>query len=310
MTWSGKRYRSLNHHLREKFGEKVMKISLDGGFTCPNRDGSISSKGCIFCSERGSGDFAGERLLSIEDQFCQIQDVMNKKWKSGKYIAYFQAFTNTYDTVENLRRKFDEAVAQSGVVGLAIATRPDCLDEENVRLIAEYATRFYVWVELGLQTASDETAKVINRGYDRRVYEDALRLLKRYGIETVTHVIFGLPGETSEDMLDTVRYVTEQGSDGLKFHLLYLVENTPMVKLYEEGKLTFLTKEEYIELIVKAVGLLDEKTVVHRFTGDSPRKLLIGPKWSLNKWEILNEIDRTLSLHNISQGSLRDREEH
>lgn len=310
MTWSGKRYRSLNHHLREKFGEKVMKISLDGGFTCPNRDGSISSKGCIFCSERGSGDFAGERLLSIEDQFCQIQDVMNKKWKSGKYIAYFQAFTNTYDTVENLRRKYDEAVAQSGVVGLAIATRPDCLDEENVRLIAEYATRFYVWVELGLQTASDETAKVINRGYDRRVYEDALRLLKRYGIETVTHVIFGLPGETSEDMLDTVRYVTEQGSDGLKFHLLYLVENTPMVKLHEEGKLTFLTKEEYIELIVKAVGLLDEKTVVHRFTGDSPRKLLIGPKWSLNKWEILNEIDRTLSLHNISQGSLRDREEH
>lgn len=310
MTWSGKRYRSLNHHLREKFGEKVMKISLDGGFTCPNRDGSISSKGCIFCSERGSGDFAGERLLSIEDQFCQIQDVMNKKWKSGKYIAYFQAFTNTYDTVENLRRKYDEAVAQSGVVGLAIATRPDCLDEENVRLIAEYATRFYVWVELGLQTASDETAKVINRGYDRRVYEDALRLLKRYGIETVTHVIFGLPGETSEDMLDTVRYVTEQGSDGLKFHLLYLVENTPMVKLYEEGKLTFLTKEEYIELIVNAVGLLDEKTVVHRFTGDSPRKLLIGPKWSLNKWEILNEIDRTLSLHNISQGSLRDREEH
>lgn len=310
MTWSGKRYRSLNHHLREKFGEKVMKISLDGGFTCPNRDGSISSKGCIFCSERGSGDFAGERLLSIEDQFCQIQDVMNKKWKSGKYIAYFQAFTNTYDTVENLRRKFDEAVAQSGVVGLAIATRPDCLDEENVRLLADYATRFYVWVELGLQTASDETAKVINRGYDRRVYEDALRLLKRYGIETVTHVIFGLPGETSEDMLDTVRYVTEQGSDGLKFHLLYLVENTPMVKLYEEGKLTFLTKEEYIELIVKAVGLLDEKTVVHRFTGDSPRKLLIGPKWSLNKWEILNEIDRTLSLHNISQGSLRDREEH
>ncbi len=310
MTWSGKRYRSLNHHLREKFGEKVMKISLDGGFTCPNRDGSVSSKGCIFCSERGSGDFAGERLLSIEDQFCQIQDVMNKKWKSGKYIAYFQAFTNTYDTVENLRRKYDEAVAQSGVVGLAIATRPDCLDEENVRLIAEYATRFYVWVELGLQTASDETAKVINRGYDRRVYEDALRLLKRYGIETVTHVIFGLPGETSEDMLDTVRYVTEQGSDGLKFHLLYLVENTPMVKLYEEGKLTFLTKEEYIELIVKAVGLLDEKTVVHRFTGDSPRKLLIGPKWSLNKWEILNEIDRTLSLHNISQGSLRDREEH
>lgn len=305
MNWSGKRYHSLNHHLREKFGEKVMKISLDAGFTCPNRDGTVSRTGCIFCSERGSGDFAGERLLPIGEQFCQIRDVMDKKWKSGKYIAYFQAFTNTYDTVENLKKKYDQGIAQPGVVGLAIATRPDCLDEEKVRLLAEYARDCYVWVELGLQTASDETARRINRGYDRVVYEEALALLKQYGIETVTHVIFGLPGETPADMLDTVRYVTDRGSDGVKFHLLYLVEHTPMVKLYEEGLLTFLTREEYIELIVQAVGLLDPRMVVHRFTGDSPRQLLIGPKWSLRKWEILNDIDRTLEERNISQGSLR-----
>lgn len=307
MTWSGKRYRSLNHHLREKFGEKVMKISLDAGFTCPNRDGTISATGCIFCSERGSGDFAGARLLPIKDQFDEIRGVMNKKWKSGKYIAYFQAFTNTYDTEENLKGKYDEGLAQPGVVGLAIATRPDCLDEEKVRLLAEYAKDHYVWVELGLQTASDETALLINRGYDRVVYDKAVALLKKYGIETVTHVIFGLPGETEEDMLDTVRYVRDAGSKGVKFHLLYLVENTPMVKLFQEGLLTFLSREEYIELIVQAVGLLDPSMVVHRFTGDSPRELLIGPKWSLRKWEILNDIDGALEERNISQGDFQEK---
>ncbi len=305
MNWSGKRYHSLNHHLREKFGEKIMKISLDGGFSCPNRDGTISSRGCIFCSERGSGDFAGTRLLSITDQFCQVREVMNRKWNSGKYIAYFQAFTNTYDTVENLKAKYDEAVALDGVVGLAIATRPDCLDEERVRLIAEYARSFYVWVELGLQTSNDATGRLINRGYDRVVYEQAMALLKKYNIESVTHVIFGLPGETGEDILDTVRYVRDQGSDGVKFHLLYLMSHTPMEKLYQEGKLKFLTKEEYIDLICRAIGLLDPETIVHRVTGDSPRDLLIGPMWSLNKWEILNEIDAELARRDITQGSLR-----
>lgn len=305
MIWSGKRYHSLNHHLREKFGEKVMKISLDGGFSCPNRDGTISNQGCVFCSERGSGDFAGTRLLSITDQFDEVRTVMAKKWTSQKYIAYFQAFTNTYDTVDNLRAKYDEAIAMDGVVGLAIATRPDCLDEDRVRLIAEYAKKFYVWVELGLQTSNDATGRLINRGYDRVVYEKAMALLQQYDIETVTHIIFGLPGETQEDMLNTVKYVQDQGSSGVKFHLLHLMRQTPLEKLYEAGQLTFLTKEEYIDIICQAIGHLDPQTIVHRVTGDAPRDLLIGPLWSLSKWEILNEIDQTLTVRNISQGSMR-----
>lgn len=306
MNWSGKRYHSLNYQLREKFGEKVMKISLDGGFSCPNRDGTISDQGCVFCSERGSGDFAGTRCLSITDQFGQVRAIMSKKWSSGKYIAYFQAFTNTYDTPANLKAKYDEAVALSGVVGLAIATRPDCLDEARVKLIAEYAKKYYVWVELGLQTSNDDTGRLINRGYDRIVYEQAMALLKKYNIETVTHIIFGLPGETQEDMLNTVKYVRDLGGNGVKFHLLYLMRHTPLETLYNEGKLTFLTKEDYIDLICRAIGQLDPEIIVHRVTGDSPRELLIGPLWSLNKWEVLNEIDKALAARNISQGSLRD----
>lgn len=303
MNWSGKRYHTLNHHLREKFGEKVMKISLDGGFSCPNRDGTISDRGCLFCSERGSGDFAGTRRLSLTDQFGQVRAVLSKKWAAGKYIAYFQAFTNTYDSVENLAARYDEAVGLDGVVGLAIATRPDCLDEARVRLIADYAKTMYVWVELGLQTASDETARLINRGYDRVVYERAMALLKQYGIETVTHLIFGLPGETANEMLESVDYVRAQGSDGVKFHLLHLMRHTPLETLYAEGRLQFLSKAEYIDVICQAIGRLDPATIVHRVTGDAPRDLLIGPLWSLHKWEVLNEIDEALEQRDISQGS-------
>ena len=304
MMWSGKRYHTLNYHLRARFGEKVMKISLDGGFSCPNRDGSISREGCIFCSERGSGDFAGSRRLTITDQFDQVREQMSEKWTKGKYIAYFQAFTNTYDTVESLKRKYDEAVDQPGVVGLAIATRPDCLDEEVVKLIAEYAKEYYVWVELGLQTASDQTAGLINRGYQTKAYEDAIMLLKQYNIDAVTHIIFGLPGETKKDMLSTVGFVRDQGSQGVKFHLLHLIKNTPMEQLYNEGGLEFMGKDDYIDVICEAVGLLDPDMVVHRLTGDAPRELLIGPMWSLNKWEILNTIDSELERRNITQGSL------
>lgn len=304
MMWSGKRYHTLNYHLRAQFGEKVMKISLDGGFSCPNRDGSISREGCIFCSERGSGDFAGSRRLTITDQFDQVRDHMTEKWAKGKFIAYFQAFTNTYDTVESLKRKYDEAVAQPGVVGLAIATRPDCLDEDIVKLIADYAKECFVWVELGLQTASDVTAELINRGYQTWAYEEAIALLRQYNIDVVTHVIFGLPGETKKDMLTTVDFVRNQGSQGVKFHLLHLMKNTPMEKLYDEGKLEFMSKEDYIDVICESIGLLDPNMVVHRLTGDAPRELLIGPMWSLNKWEILNTIDSELERRNITQGSL------
>ncbi len=299
--WGDKRYHSLNYFLREKFGEKIFKVSLDGGFSCPNRDGTISHGGCIFCSERGSGDFAGSRDFSIDKQFSDIKLMMNKKWKQGKYIAYFQAYTNTYAPVEVLREKYQEAISQEGVVGLAIATRPDCLGEEVLELLEEMSKKLYIWVELGLQTAKDSTAKLINRGYNREVFEEAVKNLRLRGIDVVVHTIFGLPEESSEDMLETVKYISKLPIQGVKFHLLHLMEGTPIVKLYEQGRLKFMSQEEYIELICKSITLLPEDIVVHRLTGDAPRELLIGPMWSLKKWEILNAIDNTLKDNNWYQ---------
>ncbi|MHC1719426.1 MAG: TIGR01212 family radical SAM protein [Clostridiaceae bacterium] len=302
MHWGDKRYHSLNYFLREKFKCKVYKISLDAGFSCPNRDGSISYGGCIFCSERGSGDFAGNSQLSIHAQFEAIKSMMAKKWKEGKYIAYFQAYTNTYAPIEVLREKFSEAVNEEGVVALAIATRPDCLKEEVLDLLEELNKKVYVWVELGLQTANAETAERINRGYKLEVFEDALKRLRKRGIDTVCHVIFGLPGENNEDMLDTIRYISKQDIQGIKIHLLHLMKNTPMVKLYDEGQLKFMEEDEYVDLVCRAIALLPPEMVVHRLTGDSPRELLIGPMWSLKKWEILNSIDNLLKDNDMFQG--------
>lgn len=300
--WGSKPYHTLNYFLREKFGEKVFKISLDAGFTCPNRDGTISKGGCLFCSERGSGDFAGDRCFSISSQFGDIKNMMLKKWKNGKYIAYFQAYTNTYAPVEVLREKYEEALAQEDVVAIAIATRPDCLDEDVLDLLEEINKKVYLWIELGLQTVNDETAKIINRGYKLDVFEEALRKLKERSIDVVTHCIFGLPGETEQDMINTVDYIAHSGVKGVKFHLLHLLKDTPLVKLYEQGKLSFLTQEQYINLICKALTMLPEDMVVHRLTGDAPRDSLIGPMWSLKKWEILNEIDNNMQKCNFYQG--------
>lgn len=301
-AWGEKRYYSLNSFLRNKFGEKVFKISIDGGFTCPNRDGKISKGGCIFCSSRGSGDYAGDRLMSITDQFNNVKDVMAKKWKSGKYIAYFQAYTNTYAPIDELRRKYEEAINQDGVVGIAIATRPDCLSEEILELLKELNTKIYTWVELGLQTSNESTAKIINRGYDLKTFEEGVSSLRGIGIDVVVHTIFGLPEETKEDMLGTVEYLSKLDIQGIKFHLLHLMKDTKLVNLYEEGKLKFLSKDEYVELICKAIAMLPKQIVIHRLTGDSPRKLLIGPMWSLKKWEVLNQIDRYMEDNDYYQG--------
>jgi uncharacterized protein len=300
--WGGKSYYSLNYFLREKFGEKVFKISLDAGFSCPNRDGTISKGGCVFCSERGSGDFAGNRCFSIGAQFEDIKAMMNKKWKEGKYIAYFQAYTNTYAPINVLREKYEEAIKQEGVVALAIATRPDCLSDEVLDLLEEFSKRVYLWVELGLQTSSDKTAKLINRGYNLQIFEEALEKLRKRNIDVVVHTIFGLPGETKEDMLNTVEYIAHKPIKGVKFHLLHLMEQTPMVKFYEKGILKFLDQEEYIELICKSITMLPQSMVIHRLTGDAPRELLIGPMWSLKKWEVLNSIDRKFIEKDIYQG--------
>lgn len=297
-----KSYRSLNSFLREKFNGKVYKVSLDGGFSCPNRDGSLSSVGCLFCSERGSGDFAGDRDFAIGTQFHDIRQMMEKKWKNGKYIAYFQAYTNTYGDPESLRAKYEEAVSQEGVVALSIATRPDCLGEEVLSVLASFNEKVYTFVELGLQTVSDRTGRLINRGYDLPVFEKAVKDLRERGIDVVVHVIFGLPGEDRAQMLETVDYLSRMDIQGVKFHLLHLMKDTPMVKLYEAGKLRFLEMEEYVELICTAVSMLPEDIVIHRLTGDAPRELLIGPMWSLKKWEVLNAIDSYFKDHDLFQG--------
>lgn len=300
--WGDKRYHSLNYFLRNKFGDKVFKISLDAGFSCPNRDGKVSKGGCIFCSERGSGDFAGDRNFSIGSQFLDIKNMMNKKWKGDKYIAYFQAYTNTYAPVEVLREKYDEAVKEEGVVALAIATRPDCLDEEVLDLLEEYSKKLYVWVELGLQTSNDATGRLINRGYDTATFTEAVKNLRARNIDVVGHCIFGLPGEDKKEMLDTIDYLAHVGVQGIKMHLLHLMEDTPMVNLYNSGKLKFMEQEEYVDLICEAVTRLPEDMVIHRLTGDAPRSLLIGPMWSLKKWEVLNAIDDKMKNEDLYQG--------
>ncbi|WP_252216579.1 TIGR01212 family radical SAM protein [Clostridium sp. VAP41] len=301
-SWNGKRYHSLNYFLREKFGEKVFKISLDGGFSCPNRDGKVSKGGCVFCSARGSGDYAGSRNFSITGQFNNVKTIMANKWKSGKYIAYFQAYTNTYAPVNELRQKYEEAINQEGVVALSIATRPDCLEDDVLDLIEELSKKLYVWVELGLQTINDDVAKKINRGYDLKVFDDAMTRLKERNIDVVVHSILGLPGESQDDMLKTIDYIAHSGAQGIKLHLLHLMKDTKMVELYENGELQFLSQEDYIKLICRAVSMLPKEMVVHRLTGDAPRDLLIGPMWSLKKWEVLNAIDKTLEDNDIYQG--------
>lgn len=297
-----KRYNSLNYFLRNKFGEKVFKISLDGGFSCPNRDGKVGFGGCTFCSSRGSGDFAGNRILPISNQFDDVKKMMANKWKSGKYIAYFQAYTNTYAPVEELKRKYEEAIEKDGVVGLAIATRPDCLGEDILDLLEEISKKIYLWVELGLQTSNDNTARKINRGYTLDIFDEAIKKLKSRNIDIVVHAIFGLPGETKEDMFNTVGHIAHSGAIGIKIHLLHLMKNTALVKDYENGELKFLSQEDYIDIVTRSVAMLPKNMVVHRLTGDAPRNDLIGPMWSLKKWEVLNSIDKAFEDNDLWQG--------
>ncbi|MDA8234857.1 MAG: TIGR01212 family radical SAM protein [Clostridia bacterium] len=304
LVWGEKRYHSWNYHLRERFGEKVMKVSLDAGFTCPNRDGTVGVGGCIFCSAKGSGDWAGPREMDLGSQFRVVKERMHKKWPVAKYIAYFQAFTNTYAPIEVLRERYEGALEEEGVVGLSIATRPDCLPDEVLDLLAELNQRTYLWVELGLQTIHDETGQLINRGYDYRCFLDGLARLRQRNIRTCVHIILGLPGETEEDMLATGRAVARLPIQGIKLHLLHLMKDTPMVELYEEGKMQFLTQEAYTRLVVDILEILPPEVVIHRLTGDSPWDLLIEPRWSLKKFEVLNGIDAELKRRQTWQGRL------
>lgn len=302
--WGEKRYHSLNYHLREKFGQKVFKIALDAGFTCPNRDGTFSSEGCYFCSERGSGDFAGDRKLDIKQQFSQVRNMMHKKWANGKYIAYFQAFSNTYAPVNRLRELYEYALAQDGVIGIAIATRPDCLPDDVISLLAELNQESFLWLELGLQSIHKRTARMMNLHYDYNSFLDSLYKLREHNIETCAHIILGLPGESRKDMLASGKAMANLPIQGLKIHLLHLMKNTPLAKIHEEKALNFLSREQYIELVVDILEYLPPELVIHRLTGDSPRDLLIEPRWSLNKWEVLNLIDKRLLERNTWQGRL------
>ena len=287
-------YLSFNKYLKDKFGQKVYKISLDGGFTCPNRDGTIDTRGCIFCSKGGSGDFAQSRNLSITEQIESGKKRVEKKIKSGKYIAYFQAFTNTYAPVEILRAKYSEAINHPDIVALSIATRPDCLGDDVIELLDEMNKIKPVFVELGLQTIHSESAKYIRRGYSLDVYNEAVKKLKSIGVNIVVHIILGLPNESEEDMLESVKYVCQSQIDGIKLQLLHIIAGTDLAKDYEKGLFKTLEFDEYVELIAKCVAIIPKNIVIHRLTGDGAKKDLIAPLWSADKKRVLNAINKAL----------------
>ncbi|MBQ3037381.1 MAG: TIGR01212 family radical SAM protein [Lachnospiraceae bacterium] len=287
-------YKSLNQYLKERFGTKVYKIALSSGCTCPNRDGTVGVGGCIFCADTGSGDFAQSATLPIKEQIQLAKEKVASKNKGGKYIAYFQSFTNTYGSVEFLEPKFMEAMEDEEVVAVSIATRPDCLPEEILDMLSRLNTIKPVWVELGLQTIHPQTAEYIRRGYPLEVYDKAVKDLHAIGVEVITHVIIGLPGETKEDMLQTVRYVVESKVEGIKLQLLHVIEGTDLAKDYEAGDFNTLAMEEYLQIIKACVDLIPETMVIHRLTGDGNKKTLIAPLWSADKKRVLNELNKVL----------------
>lgn len=290
----GEKMKLLSDHYKEKFGCKVYKLSLDGGFTCPNRDGTLGHRGCIFCT--GSGEFAVGGPEPISQQLERAKAKVSAKNKDGKYMAYFQAFTNTYAPVEQLRKLYYEAIQPPEIVGLAIGTRPDCLSEDVLALLAQIQTVKPVSVELGLQTIHESTARYIRRGYEAPVYFDAVRRLKEAGIEVVTHIILGLPGETAEQMVQTTRAAVAAGTDGVKFHLLHVLRNTDLAEDYAAGKFACLTMEEYGRILKQCIAVLPEQVVIHRLTGDGAKKDLIAPLWSADKKRVLNYLHRVLNL--------------
>ena len=284
----------VNEYLRERFGCKVYKIALDGGFTCPNRDGTIGEGGCIFCSAGGSGEFSEDSSFSVTEQIERGKRRVQKKVKDGKYIAYFQAYTGTYAPKEKLEKLFGEAIHHPDVVALSVATRPDCLPEEVLDLLEELNRIKPVWIELGLQTIHEQTAEYIRRGYLLPVYDQAVRELRKRGIEVIVHVILGLPGETLDDMVETVRYVCSSGATGIKLQLLHILKGTDLAKEYAEGRVGVLTEDEYFRILKACVKVIPDEVVVHRLTGDGDKRILIAPIWSGNKREVWNRIQKEI----------------
>jgi radical SAM protein (TIGR01212 family) len=299
-----KRYNTLNAFYRNKFGKKVFKVSLNGNFTCPNKDGKSGYGGCIYCTESGSGDFAGNKNESLKSQFNNIRDMMHEKWTDALYISYFQANTNTYDTPQRLRELFFESISlDENIVGLSIATRCDALNNEIYDLLEELNEKTYLQIELGLQSIHDETSDFINRAHSLECFDIAVKELRKRNIDVVVHIINGFHTETKEDMLATVKHLNTLNIQGIKIHLLHIMKKTKLGKIYLEKPFKMLTLDEYKDIVCDQLELLDPNIVVHRLTGDSPKELLIAPLWSLKKLVVMNEIDKEMRKRDSYQGS-------
>ena len=301
-AFDNKRYHTWNYYLRNTFGEKVFKVSINAGFTCPNIDGTVAYGGCTYCSKEGSGDFAGNPNDNLIKQFEDIKIMMHKKWSNAKYIGYFQAFTNTHAPVDVLREKYETILKLDDVIGLSISTRPDCLPDEVIEYLAELNKRTNLWVELGLQTIHDKTAKLINRGHNYQTFLEGIKKLKKHNIKTVVHIINGLPGEDYSMMMATAKAVADLNVDGIKIHLLHVLKNTPMENMLNKNMFELMEMDDYINLVCDQLEILPPEMIVHRLTGDGKREDMVGPMWSLKKWEVLNAIDDTMKNRNSYQG--------
>ena len=297
-----KRYHTWNYYLRNTFGEKIFKVSINAGFTCPNIDGKVAYGGCTYCSKEGSGDFAGNPKDDLIKQFNDIKEMMLRKWPNAKYIGYFQAYTNTYAPLEVLKEKYETILAQDDVVGLSISTRPDCLEDDVLEYLAELNERTNLWVELGLQTIHDSTSKIINRGHDYKTFLEGVEKLKSKNIKTVVHIINGLPGEDYNMMMETAKAVADLNVHGIKIHLLHVIKNTPMARMLEKNMMSLMTQDDYVNLVCDQLEILPPEMVIHRLTGDGKKEDLVGPLWSLKKWEVLNAIDDTMKARDSYQG--------
>lgn len=304
MYWEDKPYHSLDYELKKRFGEKIYKLSLNGGMTCPNRDGKVGTRGCIFCSEGGSGDFAGSARQSVSEQIEAQKKLLSQKRPVKKYIAYFQAYTNTYAPVNYLEEIFTEAIFRPEVAVLSIATRPDCLGEDVLELLERLNRIKPVWVELGLQTIHEETAAFIRRGYPLSCFEEAMENLRIRGLEVVVHTILGLPGETQDMVLETMRYLNHKDIQGIKLQLLHILKHTDLAVYYEEHPFPVFSMEEYLQLLIRCLEVLSPDLVIHRLTGDGPKELLIAPLWSSAKRTVLNSLHQELKKQNTWQGRL------
>lgn len=299
---TNKRYHTLDYFYKNKFKEKVFKVSLNAGFSCPNIDGTVGYGGCIYCSKTGSGEFAGNINDSLERQFQEIKKMMHKKWPKAKYIGYFQARTNTYAKVETLKELYETILKQENVIGLNIATRPDAISFECLDYLEELNKKTYLTIELGLQTSNEKTSKLINRCHSLKCFEDMVKELRKRNINVVVHIINGLPYETKIDMINTVKYLSKQDIQGIKIHMLSIIKDTPLEEMYKKEKFHILTKEEYIDIVINQLEYLKEEIVIHRITGDPKIDELIEPFWLTKKFCILNDIDKEMKKRNIYQG--------